>query len=284
MQILLVLILLAVLALILLAVLALIFLGIRKSKGSKVPFSILVISSSSSPLEGVDVKLGEEIAVTDPYGKANYVTEPGERELLVISDGHADFRQKVRVAEGKMFQVRLLKDKPLPEAKELEEAISSARKGREEIGNGYNPAIPDYLFNVCLAVHKLALDEARSESDPKVRSESLKSAALTISQTSKGMIERRNLSLYAKAKGKKARSVELPVPRSPDISSAKQKLGQVDLLITQSTGKSAIYPPQILWKTAQKLLANPTVFNIGLATFLLDSAEKMIAELGDYLD
>ncbi len=283
MQLILVIVLLSLLALIMLAVLALIFFGIRKSKDTRVQFSVLVVSSSGAPLEGVDVKLGDEIAVTDSYGKANFAADPGEKELLIITDGHAEFRQKIRVGEEKLFQARLAKDKPLPEAKELEEAISSARRGRQEIGNGYNPAIPDYLFNICLAVHKLAIDEAKSESDSKVRSESLKSAAYTVSQTSKGMIERRNLSLYAKAKGRKTRAVELPAPRSPDIFSAKQKLGQVDLLITHSTGKSSIFPPLILWKTAQKLLANPTVFNIRLATFLLDSAEKMIAELGDYL-
>ncbi len=272
-----------VLLLIFLGALALIFLGIRKSKAGKGPFTVLVISASGEPLEGTDVKLGTDVSITDAYGKAAFEVEKGELELFILAEGHAELRQRIRIGESRLLQVRLLKDKPSPDARELEEAISSARKGREEIGNGYNQAIPDYLFNVCLAVHKIGLEEARSQSDPKLRSEALKSASFAIAQTARGMIERRNLSLYAKAKGKKPRAVELPAPRSPDIFSAKQKLSQVDLLITHSAGKGAIYPPLILWKTAQKLLVNPTVFNIRLSMFLLDSAEKMIVELDDYL-
>ncbi|MFH0817177.1 MAG: hypothetical protein V1909_00925 [Candidatus Micrarchaeota archaeon] len=283
MKIILILLLAFVFLFILASVAVLIFFGIKKSKEKKSPFSVLVASSSGSPLEGVDVKLGEDVAVTDSYGKALFNSGPGEKELLIIAQGHSDFRQKVRLSESSMFHAKLVKDKPLPEAKELEEAIASARRGREEIGAGYNQTIPDYLFNICLAVHKMGIDWAKSESDQAIRSDSLKSAAFTISQTEKGMIERRNLSLYAKAKGKKIRAVELPPPRSPDIFAAKQKLGQVDLLITHSAGKSAIYPPLILWKTAQKLLNSPTVFNLRLSTFLLDSAEKMIGELDDYL-
>ncbi|MFH1470167.1 MAG: hypothetical protein ABIF01_00300 [Candidatus Micrarchaeota archaeon] len=267
----------------LIALLILLYFGITRSNKRRRQFSILVVSSSGEPLEGVDVKLGDEVGVTGSYGKASFHPQPGEKELHIIAESHAEFRQKIKVGDEPLYHARLQKDRPTQESKSLEEAVSSARGSREEIGTGYNPAIPDFMFNLCLAIHKMALDEVRSESGAKARSESQKSAAFAITSIAKGMVERRNLSLYAKAKGKKPRTVELPSLRTPDLISARQKLAQVDLLITHSTGKSAIYPPLVLWKTAQKLLLTPSVFNLRLAAFILDSAEKMIAELGDFL-
>jgi len=262
----------------------LIFFGIKRSKEKTQSFTVLAVSGEGSPMGGVDVKLGDKISVTDSYGKANFEIQPSEEyELFIIADGHSEFRQKVRTGDRKLYSAKLSKEVLRPEMKQLENTISLARSAREEIGASYNPTIPDYMFNICLAMHKMALDEARAQSNGKLRSESLKSSAFAISQVSKGMVERRNLALYANAKGKRAHAGELPLPSTPDIFTARAKLVQVDTLITKQAGKSAISPPLVLWKTAQKLLFTPSVFNIKLATFLLDSAEKMVIELYDYL-
>ena len=272
-----------VLLLLILGVIALILMGMKKSKEKKERFTILVVSHSDSPLGGVDIRLGNEIATTDQYGKAQFEILPGEYELLIVADGHVDLKQKIRVSEKKNHTVRLVREGVPAEFRQLEGAISSARRSREEIGTGYNPTLPDYLFNICLAVHKMAIEEYRGQQDGKLRSECLKSAFFSVSQVAKGMVERRNLAMYAKSKGKKPRALELPQLRSPDIFAARAKLVHVDALITNLAGKNAIHPPLLLWKTAQKLLATPSVFNIRIATFLLDSAEKMTIELGDYL-
>ncbi len=272
-----------VLVALVIGIIALIFFGIKHSKEKTQSFKVLAVSSEGFPMGGVDVKFGDKISVTDSYGKANFEIQPGEYELLIIADGHSEFRQKVRTGDRKLYSAKLSKEVLRPEMKQLENAISLARSAREEIGASYNPTIPDYMFNICLAMHKMALDEARAQSDGKLRSESLKSTVFAISQVSKGMVERRNLALYANAKGKRTHATELPIPSTPDIFTARAKLVQVDILITKQAGKSAISPPLVLWKTAQKLLFTPSVFNIKLATFLLDSAEKMVIELYDYL-
>ncbi len=272
--------------LILIAVVAvvasLIYFGLKRSRETQEKITVMVSTQAGSPLEGADVKLGERIASTDSYGKAEFELPRGEHELLVMAEGCEEFRQKIRAGSRKLVYAKLLPEKKNPELRRLEKALSEARRARDEIGLGYNPTIPEFMFRICLEVHRAALEEARSQQDKKLRAQAIRSAELAISQTAKGMVERRNLSLYAKAKGKKEKEVMLPGFRTPDLSDAKKKLSVVDFLITQLAGKNAIYSPLVLWKTSQKLLAEPTIFNLKLSAFLLDSAEKMIAELGDY--
>ncbi|MFH1447320.1 MAG: carboxypeptidase-like regulatory domain-containing protein [Candidatus Micrarchaeota archaeon] len=273
----------AVFIFILIALAVLIFLGFRKSKDIRQPLTIIVASSSGLPMPNVDVKIGNDIETTNSYGKVQFHLRRGEYEVTITANGHAEFRKTIRAWDRKVLTVRLSRDKAHPELKQLEEIMESVRRGREEIGSGYNQTIPDYLSNVCIAVHDMVIEELKNQSDDTVKSECLKSAVTAIMQTSQGMVERRNLSLYAKAKNKKAKSIELPRMGPADIVEAKKKLSAVDSMITDRAGKKAISPPLVLWKTSQKLLSKPTIFNTKLATFLLDSAEKMINELGDYL-
>lgn len=282
-NILLVLLLVAILFFMLVAIVLLIFLGFRKSKSRKEHFAALVISSSGSPLPDVDVKLGNEIATTNSYGKAEFDISAGQYDMSISAAGHVDFRKTVRTGDQRIVTVKLSKDRAFPETKQLEDAVSAARLGREEIGTGYNPSIPDYMLGLCMEINQLSLEEMRTQPDQAARSECLRTAAVAISQITQGMVERRNLSLYAKSKSKKPKQVQVPDFRSPDIIEAKAKLSSVDSMITGRAGKKAISPPLVLWKIAERLLSKPTVFNIKLATLLLDSSEKMIKELGDYL-
>ncbi len=271
------------LSLIVIAVIALIFFGLRKSKSEKKDFRILLISASGSPMSGVDVKLGKDIVPSDSYGKAHFKLNPGRYELFISIKGYDEIKKTIDTSDKKMETIRMSKGTVSIELKKLDRSLDSVRKAREEIGSGYNQTIPDYLFSICKAVYDLSLEELSNQSDSKEKSRCANIASSTILQISGGLVERRNLSIYAKAKKKKLKSILLPGTPTPDILEAKNKLSAIDTLLTEKAGKKAISPPLVLWKISQELLEKPDVFNITLSMFLLDSTEKMVKELGDYL-
>jgi len=166
----------------------------------------------------------------------------------------------------------------------LQLAYSMILNTYNEIHSGYERTIPKYFVKVAEKVVKEIEKQAENvnfnskEEYEKVMNDYIRAAEISMNIVAIGMLENRNVLLYAKL-SRYEKEIEPPV--LPDIekisiSDAYRILSEVDNVLIYEIRNISTYPIAVLWRAAKHLLNEPNDASAHIGGIFLKAAEFML--------
>lgn len=267
-----------------------------KSIMKKIPQGLSVIEIRVKTKDNTEVKnagitIGENTVYTDNCGLCTLTLQNGEYIMTVEKSLSEKLTKHIRVEKNDKIDVILSPSLSLSveDKDRVQRSYGQVLNAFNEIHSGYDRMIPKYMKKVAERIVKeiekqsSSVNFTSSEEYKKAIEEYVRSAEISMPIIASGMIERRNVLLYAKLSDispneKNEDPDELPDFERMSISDAMRRLSEIDNTLIYEITNITIYPVAALWKSAKTLLENPNEANAHIAGIILSSAEKMLKD------
>lgn len=251
---------------------------------------IFVRTPSGIPVKNAKILIGGEKSKqevkTNNDGICTLTIPKGEYLLSVEKDLCESQIKHITIAKNERFEINLVPTVKLtPEQRNrLQQAYSMVLNAYNEIHSGYERTIPKYFVKVAEKVVKEIEKQAENvnfnskEEYEQNMNDYIKAAEISMKILSAGMLENRNVLLYAKLSQSEN---EIDPPIFPDvekisISDAYRILSEVDNVLIYEIRNISTYPVAVLWKTAKTLLNEPNEASAHIGGIFLKAAEFML--------
>jgi len=267
-----------------------------KSLIKKIPQGLSVIeiqvkTKDNLPVKNAAITIGENTIYTDNQGLCTLTLQNGEYVLTVEKNLSEKVTKHIRVEKNDKIEIILfpLLSLSVEDRDRVQQAYSMVLNAFNEIHSGYDRMIPKYMKKVAEKIVKeiekqsSSVNFASPEEYKKAIEEYVRAAEISMPIIASGMVERRNMLLYAKLSEispneRDEDPDELPDFEKMSISDAMRRLSDIDNTLIYEITNITIYPVAALWKSAKTLLENPNEANANIAGIILSSAEKMLKD------
>lgn len=223
---------------------------------------------------------------TNSEGMSTLIVPKGEYLLSIERDLCESQMKHIAINKNEKFEITLsLAAKITPEQRNrLQLAYGTVLNAYNEIHSGYERTIPKYFVKVAEKVVKEIEKQVENvnfnskEEYDKVMNEYINAAEISMKILATGMLENRNILLYAKL-SQNEMEIEPPIFQDVEkisISDAYRILSEVDNVLIYEIRNISIYPVAVLWRIAKRLLDEPTDASAHIGGIFLKSAEFML--------
>lgn len=251
---------------------------------------IFVLTPSGIPLNNAKILIGSQKSKqevkTNSNGMCTLTIPKGEYLLSIEKDLCESQMRHITINMNEKVVINLIPTtKITPEQRnKLQLAYSMVLNAYNEIHIGYERTIPKYFVKVSEKVVKEIEKQAENvnfnsnEEYEKVMNDYIKAAEISMNILAVGMLENRNVLLYAKL-SRYEKEIEPPV--LPDvekisISDAYRILSEVDNVLIYEIRNISTYPVAVLWRAAKHLLNEPNDASAHIGGIFLKAAEFML--------
>lgn len=267
-----------------------------KSIMKKIAQGLSVVEIYVKTKEGIGVNnaaitIGGQTVYTDNFGSCTLTLQNGEYIMEVEKSLSGKLTRHLRVEKNDKIEIILTPSLTMgvEEKERAQRAYGQVLTAFNEIHSGYDRMIPKYMKKVAEKVMKEIEKQSSNvnftseEEYKKTISDYIRSAEICMPIIASGILERRNILLYAKL------SEVLPDEKDDDpadppevgrisVSDAMTLLSEIDNTLIYEITNITIYPTAALWKSAKKLLENPNEANAHIAGIILAAAKKMLED------
>ncbi|MFN3527745.1 MAG: hypothetical protein ACK4YO_01415, partial [Candidatus Altarchaeaceae archaeon] len=273
--------------------------GVSESKilFKKVPsgentIEILVTTPNNIPVKNAKIYIGDKERkgteiITNSDGICTLTLPNGEYIIYIEKNLCEPAVKHIKVGkENKRFHFFVTPSVSLStdQKRKLQEIYSSVLNAFNEISTSYERTIPKYIVKIAEKIIKEVERQGENinfETEEEYRRNIdayINAAEISMRNFSSGMLENRNIILYAKLASIEK---EIDPPDPPDvgkmsISQTLNLLSEIDNVLIYEIRNITIYPAAFLWKTAKILLENPTEANAHIAGIILNATDFML--------
>lgn len=254
---------------------------------------IFVKAPSGIPIKNAKILIGnqknKQEVITNNEGMSTLTVPKGEYLLSVEKDLCESQMKHITINRNEKFEINLTPvAKITPEQRNrLQMAYAMVLNAYNEIHSGYERTIPKYFVKVAEKVIKEIERQADNvnfnskEEYDKAMNEYIDAAEISMKILATGMLENRNVLLYAKLSQneKEIEPIEPPALQDVEkisISDAYRTLSEVDNVLIYEIRNISTYPVAVLWKAAKRLLDEPTDASAHIGGIFLKAAEFML--------
>ncbi|OQX19762.1 MAG: hypothetical protein BWK75_05360 [Candidatus Altiarchaeales archaeon A3] len=251
---------------------------------------IFVRTPSGIPLNNAKILIGSQKSKqeinTNSEGMCTLTIPKGEYLLNAEKDLCESHMRHITINRNEKFEINLIPTaKITPEQRnKLQLAYSMVLNAYNEIHSGYERTIPKYFVKVAekvvMEIEKQAenVNFNSKEEYEKVMNDYIRAAEISMKLIANGMLENRNILLYAKL-SRNEKEIEpqaLPDVEKISISDAYRILSEVDNVLIYEIRNISTYPVAVLWRVAKHLLNEPNDASAHIGGIFLKAAEFML--------
>ncbi|CEG12207.1 hypothetical protein MSIBF_A2020029 [groundwater metagenome] len=251
---------------------------------------IFVRTPSRIPLNNAKILIGgqksKQEVNTNSEGICTLTIPKGEYLLSIEKDMCESQMKHITIIRNEKFEINLIPTaKITPEQRnKLQPAYSMVLNAYNEIHSGYERTIPKYFVKIAEKVVREIEKQAENvnfnskEEYDRTMNDYIRAAEISMNILAVGMLENRNVLLYAKLSQYEK---EIDPPVLPDvekisISDAYRILSEVDNVLIYEIRNISTYPVAVLWRTAKTLLNEPNEASAHMGGIFLKAAEFML--------
>jgi len=251
---------------------------------------IFVQTPAGIPVSNAKILIGnqknrQEVR-TNSEGTAIFTIPKGEYFLSIEKELCETQIKHITVNNNEKFVINVIPAvKITPEQRNrLQNAYSMVLGAYNEIHSSYEKTIPKYFVKVAERVVKEIEKQAENvnfnskEEYENAMNKYISAAETSMKILSAGMLENRNILLYAKLSqtSKEIDPPELPPIEKISISDAYKILSEIDNVLIYEIRNIWVYPVAVLWKVAKTLLNEPGDASAHIGGIFLKAAEFML--------
>ncbi|PKP59811.1 MAG: hypothetical protein CVT88_04605 [Candidatus Altiarchaeales archaeon HGW-Altiarchaeales-1] len=251
---------------------------------------IFVRTPSGIPLNNAKILIGSQKSRqevnTNSEGMCTLTVPKGEYLLSAEKDLCESQMRHITINRNEKVVINLIPTaKITPEQRnKLQLAYSMVLNAYNEIHSGYERTIPKYFVKVAekvvMEIEKQAenVNFNSKEGYEKVMNDYIRAAEISMKILANGMLENRNILLYAKLSQyeKEIEPQALPDVEKISISDAYRILSEVDNVLIYEIRNISTYPVAVLWRAAKHLLNEPNDASAHIGGIFLKAAEFML--------
>ncbi|MDI6730780.1 MAG: carboxypeptidase-like regulatory domain-containing protein [Candidatus Altarchaeum sp.] len=251
---------------------------------------IFVRTPSGIPLNNAKILIGgqksKQEVNTNSEGMCTLTIPNGEYLLSIEKDLCESQTKHITIIRDEKFEINLIPTaKITPEQRnKLQLAYCMVLNAYNEIHSGYERTIPKYFVKVAEKIVREIEKQAENvnfnsnEEYDRAMNDYIRAAEISMNILAVGMLENRNVLLYAKLSQyeKEISPPVLPDVEKISISDAYRILSEVDNVLIYEIRNISTYPVAVLWKTAKTLLNEPNEASAHIGGIFLKAAEFML--------
>jgi len=251
---------------------------------------IFVKTPSGIPINNAKILIGgqksKQEVKTNSEGICTLTVPKGEYLLNVEKDLCESQMKHITISMNEKFEINLIPTvKITPEQRNrLQTAYAMVLNAYNEIHSGYERTIPKYFVKVA---EKVVREIEKQSENVNFNSKGeydiamnnyIRAAEISMNILAAGMLENRNVLLYAKLSQyeKETEPPALPDVEKISISDAYRILSEIDNTLIYEIRNISTYPVAVLWRAAKRLLNEPNDASAHIGGIFLKAAEFML--------